>query len=382
MKADFEGEIRYRRWFVAINAGALQAVPAAVVQRVAIMMAASEHDQDPAVNYRKSEAKAAAREQFRGIWAAITTPFTPDFELDEAGLRHNMRHLTGNLGVEGVFCLGVMGEFWALTKEERMRVVEIVVDEARRGGCRVIAHTAHHSAHETVDLTRHAEAAGADFAMLMNPYFPPPGEDVIYDWFEFVAARVNIGLWMFDAEYAGYGLSAALTARIAGIENVCGIRMAQTLEHYAEVQKLCGAQIVMSEANERNWLMMMRDYGQQVFQSSPAPYLVQTRGWLPMYDYTALGLQGRFAEAEPVSAQLEPLRVVQARWFRPQWTQRKVLPIAYIKAWSELMGMAAGPVRPGLPPLAAAERAVLEADIEATGLLQRVRAAGLGRYAG
>lgn len=344
-------------------------------------MAAFDHDQDPAVNYRKSEAKFAAREQFRGIWAAITTPFTPGLELDEAGLRHNMRHLTGNLQVDGVFCLGVMGEFWALTKEERKRVVEIVVDEARRGGCKVIAHTAHHSAHETVDLTQHAEAAGADFAMLMNPYFPPPGEDVIHDWFEFVASRVNIGLWMFDAEYAGYGLSAALTARIAGIENVCGIRMAQSLEHYAEVQKLCGERIVMSDANERNWLMMMRDYGQKVFQSSPAPYLVQTKGWLPMRDYTALALQGRFAEAEPVSAQLEPLRAVQARWFRPQWTQRKVLPIAYIKAWSELMGMAAGPVRPGLPPLIEAERAALEADIESTGLLARVRAAGLGSYA-
>jgi len=329
------------------------------------------------LNYRKSEAKAAARAQFRGVWAAITTPFTPGLDLDEAGLRHNMRHLTGNLGVEGVFCLGVMGEFWALTKEERKRVVEIVVDEARRGGCRVIAHTAHHSAHETVDLTRHAEQAGADFAIMMNPYFPPPGEDTVYEWFEFVASRVNIGIWMFDAEYAGYKLSAGLTARIAGIENICGIRMSQSLEHYAEVQKLCGDKIVMSEANERNWLTMMRDYEQKVFQSSPAPYLTQTRGWLPMHDYTALALQGRFAEAEPVAALLEPLREVQARWFRPQWTNRKVLPIAYIKAWSELMGMAAGPVRPGLPQIGDDDRAALYADIEGTGLPERVRAAGL-----
>ena len=78
------------------------------------------------MNYKKSQAKDASRAQFRGIWAAITTPFTGDLALDEAGLRANMRYLTGTLHVDGVFCTGVMGEFWSLTKEERKRIVEIV----------------------------------------------------------------------------------------------------------------------------------------------------------------------------------------------------------------------------------------------------------------
>src|SRR5205823_2834116 len=100
-----------------------------------------ENRKGQAMDYRKSEAKEAARAQFHGVWTAITTPFTADGELDEAGLRHNMRHLTDGLHVEGVFCTGVMGEFWSLTKEERKRAVEIVVEEAR-GKCGVIAHTA------------------------------------------------------------------------------------------------------------------------------------------------------------------------------------------------------------------------------------------------
>ncbi len=95
------------------------------------------------MNYRKSEAKEASRAQFRGLWAAIPTPFTPDLQVDEAGLRHNMRHLTKGLKIEGVFCTGVMGEFWSLTKEERKHIVEVVGEEAKRGGCNVIAHTAH-----------------------------------------------------------------------------------------------------------------------------------------------------------------------------------------------------------------------------------------------
>ena len=51
------------------------------------------------MNYRKSEAKQAARAQFRGVWAAIPTPFTPDYQVNEAGLRHNMRHLTSGLHI-------------------------------------------------------------------------------------------------------------------------------------------------------------------------------------------------------------------------------------------------------------------------------------------
>lgn len=327
------------------------------------------------MNYRKNEAKEAARAQFRGVWAAITTPFTPDLQVDEAGLRRNMRRLTRDLRIEGVFCTGVMGEFWSLTKEERKRVVEIVVDEAKRGGCKVIAHTAHHSAHETVELTRHAEATGADFVILMNQYYPPASEQTQYEWFKFVADRVDIGLWMFDAEYSGWGMSPELTARIAEIPNVCGIKIPRPLEHYAKVQKLVGDRIVMSEPTESQWLKLMRDYGQKVFQSSPAPYLMQVPGSLPMRDYTELGLQGRFEEAERISGPLQPLRELMFKWMRSCWVNRKLVPIATIKAWSEMLGMAGGPVRPGLPQITEAERQELRADLERTGLLARAKAA-------
>lgn len=194
------------------------------------------------MKYRRQEAKEASRAQFRGVWAAITSPFTPEGAIDEAGLRRNMRHLTDGLGIDGVFCTGVMGEFWSLTKEERKRIVEVVVDEAR-GKCRVIAHSAHHSAHETVELTRHAQDVGADFAILLNPYFPPANEAMIYEWFAFVTARVDLGIWMFDTSYSGYGFSATLTARIAGLENVCGIRIVRPMEHYAAVKRRCGEDV-------------------------------------------------------------------------------------------------------------------------------------------
>ena len=163
-----------------------------------------------------------------------------------------------------------------------------------------------------------------------------------------------------------------MTARIAGIENVCGIKVPRAIEHFAKVQKLCGDKLVMSNPNEDEFLMMMRDYGQQVYQSSQRPYIYQTATWTPFRDYAELGLAGRFEEAEKVAKQLEPLREVHRKWLRSHWPERKVVPIAYIKAWSELMGMAGGPVRPGLPQITEKERQEMRRDIERTGLLARI----------
>ena len=94
------------------------------MERSAIhQMLLSEGDK---MNYHKSEAKAAARAQFRGVWAAITTPFTPDDQLDEAGLRRNMRHFTDGLGVNGRElrrdCRGPVG--LAMTQGVSLRGVE------------------------------------------------------------------------------------------------------------------------------------------------------------------------------------------------------------------------------------------------------------------
>ena len=325
------------------------------------------------MNYRKADAKAASRAQFRGVWAAVTTPFTPDLGIDEAGLRANMRHLTRNLKVDGVFCTGVMGEFWALTKAERQRVVEIVVEEAHDpangGHCKVIAHTGHHCAHETVEQTLHAEAVGADFAILMTPYYPVATEAAILDWFGFVADRVEMGIWLFDTPFSGTpALSPALTARLADIPNICGAKIARPLAHYVDVKRLCGDKLVISSPSEGDLLMLMREHGQRVHQSSASPYLLQTATRQPVRDYVELALAGRFDEAAVVSATLAPAREVVRRWLIDPFHHHKLIPIAAIKAWSEHLGMAGGPVRPGLEQLTAEQRGGLRADLERIGL--------------
>ncbi len=78
-----------------------------------------------------ASAKALARQKVRGLWIAIPTPFTADGgRVDEDALAVSVDHYVDGLRVDGVFCGGVMGEFWALSLDERKRVHELVVRQA------------------------------------------------------------------------------------------------------------------------------------------------------------------------------------------------------------------------------------------------------------
>jgi 4-hydroxy-tetrahydrodipicolinate synthase len=318
------------------------------------------------MDYAKADAKQAARNCFTGLWAATTTPFGPAGLLDEAALRGDLDRLTGSLGIDGIFCGGVMSEFWALSGAERRRLTEVVVEQAR-GRCPVLAHTGHHSAEETVELTRHAAAAGADFAVVINPYYPPASDEGLYRWFAHVCASVDIGVWLFDTSYSGVTLSTELIGRLAEIENVVGIKVGRDHARYLDLLARFGDAMLVCSPHEETWLENMTSHGQRVYMSSAAPYLYQTPFWQPLREYTRLALAGEAAKAAEVAATLDPVRAVAAKWLRAK--ARMIDNIASIKAWAGLVGMSGGPVRPPLVSLTAAERAVLAGDLAATGLL-------------
>ena len=83
------------------------------------------------MKYKKSEAKEYARKNIRGAWGASLTPFTPDYKIDEDGIRHNIRYCIDHLQVEGMFFNGLLGEGFHQTITERKRTFRIAVEESR-----------------------------------------------------------------------------------------------------------------------------------------------------------------------------------------------------------------------------------------------------------
>jgi 4-hydroxy-tetrahydrodipicolinate synthase len=312
-----------------------------------------------------SDAKALARERVQGLWIAIPTPFDENGRyVDEELLRASVEHYVDVLRVDGIFCGGVMGEFWALTLDERKRVHELVVDQVR-GRVPVMAQVGHHAFADTVALCEHAQLHGIEFGIAMNPYYPPaPPPELVRHWYERLAAATDLPMFLFNTTYSGYALSPEQIAQLAELAPVCGIKNPQGRDHLLRTQELAGDRIVVTDASERDWLELHLEHGFRALMSTPALALYQRAGQTPIRDYTRAADAGDIERAHEMSARLDPARDAFDRWMRAPWLERRVIPIAQLKAWLGLMGLPQGPVRPPLMPLTPQEEAELRRDLE------------------
>ena len=319
-------------------------------------------------------AKETAFEKVRGLWIAIPTPFTPDGEIDEGALRKSVDYYIEALAVDGIFCGGVMGEFWSMTVEERARVHELVVGTTA-GRVPVMVHIGHHVYSEAAQLSRHAEQIGADFVIAINPYFPiKPSDDIVRDWYHRLTAESSVPFFLFNTSYSGYALSPELIVELSELETVCGIKNPKPEDHLLRVQDLVGDRIVVCDANEVDWLGLHLDHGFQSLMSTPALAMYQTPDNRPILDYTRLADAGDLDGAWALHRTLERERDAFERWIRDSWLARGegAIPIAELKAWLGLMGLPQGPVRPPLVPLSDQRMKALQSDLDRLGLLDSV----------
>jgi 4-hydroxy-tetrahydrodipicolinate synthase len=312
-----------------------------------------------------SEAKKLARRRVRGLWIAIPTPFTADARLvDEDLLRAAVEHYVAVLQVDGIFCGGVMGEFWALTLKERERVHELVAEQVS-GRVPVMAHVGHHGAGEAIKLANHAASSGIEFGIAINPYYPPHLPDaLVHAWYATLTRGSSLPLFLFNTSYSGCSLSPELISGLADLDTVCGIKNPRPMEHLLRVQELAGQRIVVTDASERDWLQLHLEHGFQSLMSTPALALYQRAGDLPVLEYTRRADSGDIEGAWAQHARLEPQRAAFDRWMRDPWLKQGVVPIAPLKAWLGLMGIPQGSVRAPLVALPREEEAQLRAELE------------------
>jgi 4-hydroxy-tetrahydrodipicolinate synthase len=150
----------------------------------------------------------------RGVLTALATPFAPDGEIDTSALRRLVdRSIDG--GVQGVVACGSTGEFAAMSSTERRLVVETVIDQAA-GRVPVVAQTGALSTAEAVDLSRHAQAAGASVLMVVAPYYEPLTLDETVDYLRTVADAVDVPIMLYNLPAAtGVNLTPDTVGRLA-----------------------------------------------------------------------------------------------------------------------------------------------------------------------
>lgn len=330
------------------------------------------------MKYRKSEAKEYARSVLRGVWTALPTNFTADHGLDEQGIAANLEHCISGLKIAGHYCIGNVGEFWSMTDEERMRVVEVNVDAAR-GRIPLIAGCHHQNPYQAAKLAQHAQSAGADFVIILTPYIAARGDDAVYDYYEFVCERVDIGIVLFNTEQT-YPISAKLAKRLATLPNICGFKQGVgRMQQTTQLRDTLGRNVEVSVADEAPWLYNLAIPGDR-WLLNYCPHLYQVPGYLPVHDYTQAALAGDWNRAVEICRSLNPLRSVLAKWI-PGYGSGGRMAIAEQKFWMECLGMAGGPVRTPCAEMSEEAKRGMRADLEAAGLLQRVQAGGRKRAA-
>jgi dihydrodipicolinate synthase/N-acetylneuraminate lyase len=158
-----------------------------------------------------------------GPMPAITTPFHDDGRIDEAEFAANIERLM-NDGAIGVVAGGCTGEFWALSHDERKRLYE-VSKEAMAGRGPLIVGTGAVTVDEAVALSRHAEKAGCDGALILPPYFVKLSDDEIFAHYADVTTAIGLPVLLYNIPgNAVNALTPALVSRLADLDRVVAVK--------------------------------------------------------------------------------------------------------------------------------------------------------------
>ena len=177
---------------------------------------------------------------FQGSFVALVTPFR-NGKLDEAKVRE-LVELHASHGTDGIVPCGTTGESPTLSHDEHKRLIEVVI-EAARGRLKVVAGTGSNSTAEAIDLTRHAERAGAAGALVVNPYYNKPTQDGLYRHFRAVAETVAIPILVYNIQSrtAVNVETATLERLVRDVKNVAGVKEASgSLDQMSQVIAACG----------------------------------------------------------------------------------------------------------------------------------------------
>lgn len=162
---------------------------------------------------------------FCGTYTAIVTPFDSEGNLDEEGLRKNIRFQISE-GITGIVPVGTTGESPTLTPEEHEQVIDIAVEEAK-GKVKVIAGSGSNNTKEAIRYTAHAKEAGADAALLISPYYNKPTQEGLYQHYKQIAESVDIPQIIYNVpSRTGKNVDAETVIRLTKFKNIVGVKEA------------------------------------------------------------------------------------------------------------------------------------------------------------
>lgn len=275
-----------------------------------------------------------------GVIPALVTPFDERDKLNEGAIRKLTQYVLNN-GVHALMTTGGNGEFPHLMREEKQRVIQIVVEETS-GRVPVIAGTAACSTREAILLSQDAKEAGADAVIVTPPYYFTLPDSSLYEFYRDLATASPLPVIVYNnPAYTGNPLSPALIARLADIANIIGLKQSESdLGQLVEVLRLVGDRMSICTGIDSQFYASLCVGAKGVFSTAAC---IVPRQMVALYDAAQAG---RYIEAREQHTQLQPLnRFLE---YDPGY-------VAPCKDALNLLGLPAGRVRAPFPDVTASE---------------------------
>ena len=172
--------------------------------------------------------------RFQGVYHALVTPLTKDEKLNLPALEKLLRYEMGE-GADGFYIGGATGEGLLLDIPERKKLCEKSIEYIGADKAKIV-HITDMNFRNTIELAKHAEAAGADAISSIAPIYFKYDENDIYEYYKAIAKSVNIPVIIYYTVSAGVTISLELFSRIFEIDNITGVKW--TSSNYYEMISL------------------------------------------------------------------------------------------------------------------------------------------------
>jgi len=159
---------------------------------------------------------------FRGSFTALVTPFKGD-ALDQKAFRDLVEWQIGE-GTNGLVPVGTTGESPTLSHDEHNQVIEWCIDQAR-GRVPVIAGAGSNSTREAIELSQHAEKAGADAVLIVTPYYNKPTQEGLYQHYKAINDAIGIPIIIYNIPGRSViDMSVETMKRLYELRNIAGVK--------------------------------------------------------------------------------------------------------------------------------------------------------------
>lgn len=169
------------------------------------------------------------------VITAMVTPFNNDYDIDWQSTDKLMDYLAEN-GSDSLLLAGTTGESPTLTDDEKIELFKFGRKKFQ-GKIKIIAGTGTNNTYHTVELSKKAQAAGADALLLVTPYYNKPTQSGLVKHFETVSNSVDIPIIVYNVpSRTCCNINSKTCVTISGLKNIIGIKEASAdLRQIAEI---------------------------------------------------------------------------------------------------------------------------------------------------